>query len=210
MRVSLALATFVTAALYAWNVHAQDEPRMVSFADHPLTLDGIVGAGTPVGALGASLMGNLAAWAAVGAGVGVNSQGPQLAVLTRVRPGVWERPRRALALPVGLSFSAGPYKTPDIDLLFGSMDHSGFEPDKRIAAFDWVYWLQPDVGFELQAGSGFHLLTALGAAIPVGFSGMHCENENGAAADCNTGYIQGPSKPTTLWTLTVALGAAVP
>jgi hypothetical protein len=181
-----------------------------SFSDRLVTLNAMLGFGTPVGLMGGVLELNPVSGLAFGAGAGTNSAGLQLAVLARGRPFVWDRPRRALAITLGVALATGPYRAETFDPLFGSMDHSGLADQRVVHGFEQVYWAQPDVGFELQAKSGFHLVVAQGAALPLGYRGEHCRLAvSNAPTACGSGPVRGTSKPETLWTMTVTLGYAL-
>ena len=189
---------------------APPEVKGFGFSERLATLNAMMGFGTPLGLLGGTLELNPASGLALGAGAGMNAEGLQLAVLARGRPLAWEREKRALALTLGVALATGPYRPFGFDPLFGSLDHSGMADQRVVHLYDRVHWLQPDAGFELQAKSGFHFVVSQGVALPLGYSGEHCELAvSGAAAACSSGPARGATKPDTLWTITVMVGHAL-
>jgi hypothetical protein len=90
----------------------------------------------------------------------------QFAAIVRARPFVWKRAKRALAIEIGTAFSTGPHNPFEIGL--------GESPEHKYR-LNRAYWQQLEVGFELQARTGFHLITALGAAFLLNGDDAECE-----------------------------------
>jgi hypothetical protein len=179
------------------------------FSDHFLTVNAMLGLGTPVGLIGGTIEINPVSRLALGLGAGTNTEGLQLAALVRSRPFAWARPKRALAITLGAALAAGPHRPFDFDPAFGSLDHRSPEERARDVdeAYERVYWLQPDVGFELQAKSGFHLVVSQGVAVPLGHSGHHCDFRlSGERTVCPNAGTPREAQPQAFWTVTVMLG----
>lgn len=169
------------------------------FNDRPLTIDGVVGFGTPVGLIGAALQYDLASWFTVGAGAGTNIAGLQLAALTRFRGELAATPERASAIAFGASFSSGPFgQSPE----WLNVDHSYSE---RYLGVGRMSWVGLDAGIELKRRSGFHLLAAGGLAIPLEPDRGHCEDAStGLRVAC---YDFAPGeKPHVVLAITFMLG----
>lgn len=169
----------------------------VRFSAAVVTVNGEVGFGAPVGLIGGVVEVNPASFIALGAGAGTNDRGLQLAATTRWRIFYWERPKRALAIPVGIGFATGPSAgRMRLELLL--LDTS------RRQSFERVDWLQLDGGFELLNKNGFHLVLSSGVALPIHESGGTCtvKDVDGSESRCDaqTGLLE---------TFTVMLGYAL-
>jgi hypothetical protein len=190
------------------DVYEDPVPRgpVFDFSDRPISVNAMLGFGTPVGLIGGTVEINPLSRLALGVGAGTNTEGLQLALLARARPFAWPREKRALAIRVGAAFSTGPYGPDLTDVMVMGIDHSSPEERAREVddAYERVYWLQPDVGFELQAKSGFHLVIASGVAVPLAYSGHHCTfSQSGVPAACPRAVA-----PQTLPTSMIVLGFA--
>ena len=186
--------------------HEDPAPRgpVFEFSDHLISVNAMLGFGTPVGLIGGTVEINPISPLALGVGAGTNTEGLQLALLARARPFAWAREKRAFAITVGVAFATGPYGPNLSDVMVTGIDHSTPEERAREVdeAYERVYWLQPEVGFELQAKSGFHLVVASGPAYPLAYSGHHCVfSQSGEPAECPR-----ETAPQTLGSATIVLG----
>lgn len=143
------------------------------FADRPLTLDGVLGFGTPVGFAGAAVQYDLVSAVSLGAGVGVDSGKPAYAALARFRPFIWNRPERALALEIGSAFSASHYEGQLADVA-GLAGEGGVTRYTQTYTLDLTYWAQFDIGFEMKSRSGLHIVVAHGFAVPLNAGSGFC------------------------------------
>jgi hypothetical protein len=141
-----------------------------SFTDAPFTVQGRVGFGTIVGLLGIAASYDVANRIALGAGIGANPSGPQLAGFVRLRPFTWENRRtgtlRSLALDVG--FSTGPYSNGVVKTLLPGLDAPA--PTR----WDRINWVQWEIVYEVKAVDGFSFMLGAGQAWPVSYNGRTC------------------------------------
>jgi len=183
-----------------------------AFARRRLALEGHVGFGTPVGALGFVAEYSILPFLGVGAGVGIGS-GPDGgnhfhgALVTRVRP----LRGRTNALVIGAAYSFGGYKRFE---LFIPND----QPSNYFSAQgDWAQWAQADIGWEhrwegcarLTGGTdmncrspvdGLLLRLSLGAAYLLNPNALACY---GAAAEACS------RAPNAIFTFDIAIGYAL-
>jgi hypothetical protein len=161
-----------------------DEKR---FAARPFLLQLRLGSGTIVGPLGITASFTPWSFLSFGAGVGGNSEGPQLGAFAAVRPLSFVSHRHGLLQGVGveLGYSTGAY---DDRFVVPSSD----------AAWDRVHWLEPLAFYELRTLGGFDLLAGMGVAVPLGSSGYRCSDE----AHCSS------SEPSTIVNFSVGVGFA--
>jgi len=142
--------------------------REHSFAARPVMLELRAGISTIVGLLGATASFDPWSRLALGAGIGANTSGVQLAGFARVRPLVFKAKRRLRLHAVGieLAYSTGPFQD--------ALPPSGLGEHTPSAAYDRVHWLQPQITYETRSYHGFNLLAGLGVEIPLASRGYHC------------------------------------
>ena len=178
------------------------------FDDHPLKLNATVGFGTPVGLAGAIVEYSPLPMLAVGAGAGTNIDGLQLAVLGRIRPLYWETPKRVFAIALTAAVAEGPYSSED-DLAAATGDLMGL-PKTHYAWLDHAWWFQPELQFEYETRSRFHLVaTAIGFAFLLNASAAQCKERpmNPGVTYDETG---GCTLDRTIGAFTVELGYSLP
>jgi len=148
--------------------------RERSFAALPVMLELRTGVATIVGLFGATVSFDPWSRLSLGAGLGANTSGMQVAAFARVRPLVFMGKRWARLHAVGLElgYSSGPFKDDSLDL---GADHSGSSGPTY--AYDRVHWLQPQISYETRSYRGFNLLAGIGVEIPLARQGYHCLNE---------------------------------
>ncbi len=134
------------------------------WATRPFMIEGHLGAGTPVGILGAAL--DYSPWPVLGVnlGIGLGVSGPEYAFTSRVRLLRLGR-RTHVALYLGAGVSAGAYSQPtDIDSF--SVDGSQTESASERAHFHWdvAYWTNFEAGVEIRLRSGTSLRPYLGVS----------------------------------------------
>jgi hypothetical protein len=118
--------TELNGAAYSWK-GLTDVVLPEPLRERPLDIEGILGAGTPVGLAGAALV----LWAnrffGVVYGAGAGAQGFQVALGGRVRVTPYRKIRDRAALSFGVGWSHGDVEVPDIDQLspFYGMGHTG-------------------------------------------------------------------------------------
>ena len=180
--------------------HALNAPS--KFSDRPLMIQLRGGIDTLVGLFGLTASYDVHNRLALGAGLGTNAAGLQLAVFARVRPLIWENGRtgtlRALAFEG--SFSTGPTYYRPIDFLLGSGTESGLS-----GTLHWsrVSWIQGEVVYEVRTMSGFSFTVGAGMAVPVDSRGPWCVDE--LKGWCST---NASSSPQVLPTVTGGIGYA--
>ena len=143
------------------------------FDDHPLSVNATFGFGTPVGLAGVVVEYSPLPMLALGLGAGTNIDGLQLAALGRLRPLYWETPERAFAIALTAAVAEGPYSSED-DLAAFTGGLMGL-PNTHYAWLDHALWFQPELQFEYETRSHFHL-----AVTGIGFAFLL----NGGAAQC--------------------------
>jgi hypothetical protein len=179
--------------------------------ENRLAVGSMLGFGTPVGLIGATVMHHVLPQVSYGAGLGTNSVGLQLAILVDFRPFVWERRRAAHALHIGTSVSTGPWQALQLGF-FNALDHSG--PEERALDFRYVsdraYWLQFDLGYSLVTAGGFWLRAAPGVARMLNPDDAHCELiQTGESTPCTGGvHSKGGLPSDPIYTFTVVVGYA--
>jgi len=176
---------------------APARPRPFTFTDRPLTIDAVLGLGTPVGIIGGIVQYDVARWLALGAGAGANIAGLQLAALARLRPFTWERPWGTIGIELGGALSTGAYGGQlDVGPLISDRPP---DPDEQVYSNSWLAWAQADVGFELKTRGGFHLIAAEGLGWPLNASSGHCARQDtGAPVACDPSHLSGGSYPELL------------
>lgn len=197
VRLLLAVAAAATGVAFALHAKADviggvrsdaqrrmDEER---FAARPFVLQLRLGSGTIVGPLGITAAFCPSTFFAFGAGVGGNSQGPQLGAFVAARPLSFVSRRHGLLQGVGIELG---YST-------GAYDDRFIAPSSA-AAWEHVHWLEPLAFYELRTLAGFDLLAGVGVAVPFAASGYHCDD----AAHC------GSSEPTAIVNFSVGVGFA--
>lgn len=167
-----------------------------SFAARPFMLELRTGVATIVGWFGAT--GSFDPWSrlSLGAGLGANTSGLQVAAFARVRPLVFTAKRRARLHAVGLElgYSTGPFSDVPLDL---GADHTG--SSHASYSYDRVHWLQPQITYETRSYHGFNVLAGVGVEVPLATQGYHCLDEKLCAEN----------KIGVLPTFTVGLGWAI-
>jgi hypothetical protein len=165
-------------------VHTKPTGKPFGFADRPLSLNGAMGFGTPVGLAGAILEYSPLPWFAAGAGAGTNFEGLQLAALVRVRPIYWETQKDAFGIGLFAAFAGGPF-TSDDDL--DVADFMGDGHETQFSRLDHALWFQPELQFEWTRSSGFHLVaTGLGFAYLLNGDDQRCvEYKTRAPVQCD-------------------------
>ena len=102
----------VLLAVWPAIAHPETQPAPASvlrFADKPLTLNLVLGLGTPTGEIGATAEYSLTDLLAVGVGVGIGVGGPQLATSGRFRLALYEGPHVAHGFDFVAAFATGRY-----------------------------------------------------------------------------------------------------
>ena len=141
------------------------------FDDRPLSVNVALGFGTPVGLAGLVVEYNPLPELAVGAGVERISKAPSWPPSRGFGRCIGRR--RVFAIALSAALAEGPYSSQDD--FFASLGSLMGPPKARSAWLDHALWFEPELQFEYQARSGFHLvLTGIGAA------GLL----NGASAEC--------------------------
>jgi len=167
-----------------------------SFAARPIMLELRTGVATVVGLFGATASFDPWSRLCLGAGLGANSSGAQLAAFGRVRPLVFMGKRWARLHAVGLElgYSTGPFSNAFIDSRADPSGGSG-----PTYSYDRVHWLQPQITYETRSYRGFNLLAGIGVEIPLATQGYHCLKEE-LCAENEIGVLP---------TFTVGLGWAI-
>jgi len=184
---------------YQLHPHAPESIRRTvreqSFAARPFMLELRGGVSTIVGLLGATASFDPWSRLCLGAGLGGNTSGLQVAAFARLRPLIFMGKRWARLHAVGLElgYSTGPYS----DQTFTS--GAGHSDSSASYSYDRVHWLQPQITYETRSYRGFNLLAGAGAAFPLWSKGYQCL----APSRCDSNQI-GP-----LFTVTVGLGWAM-
>jgi hypothetical protein len=133
---------------------APDVEAISRFTDRPLTINVMMGGGTPVGLAGFTAEYSVFDRLAVGVGAGTSLSGGQAALLVRLRPIVIESEAVAQGIDLSLAFSTGQYTYP-----FYCGDGGCWK--------EQAYWAQGSLDYELSA-SNFHLATGFGVAVLAG------------------------------------------
>jgi hypothetical protein len=124
----------------------------------PLTINLVLGVGTPTGEIGGTAEYSFVDSFAAGVGVGTDPWGMQLAVSGRFRLKMDEGPHVAHAFDFVAAFATGPYS----DLMIG--DLSGNLKER-------AYWVQVGLDYEFLR-AGFHFATGIGLAFLAGTSNV--------------------------------------
>jgi hypothetical protein len=151
----------VMLAVWPSIAHPETQPAPASvlrFADKPLTINLVLGLGTPTGEIGGTAEYSFVDSFAAGVGVGTNPWGTQLAVSGRFRLKKYEGPRVAHAFDFVAAFAMGQYS----DLMIGDLSGNLMER---------AYWVQVDLDYEFLR-SGFHFATGIGLAFLAGTSNV--------------------------------------
>ncbi len=166
------------------------------FTYRPIAIQLRLGIDTLVGLVGAVASYDLENHLAVGAGIGTNVAGLQLAAFARVRPLVWFYHQSTLiALALEGAYSSGPGIDPALSP-YGTSTPTGTLHWQQIG------WLQGELVFELRTHSGFSFTVGIGRAVPVHFQGASCTGDSGWCSD------NANSRFGTLWTQTTGVGYA--
>ena len=189
--------------------HSEPESHArFGFDDRPLTVNATIGFGTPVGLAGAIVEYSPLPMLAIGVGAGTNIEGPQLAVLGRIRPLYWETPKRVFAIALTATVAEGPYSSED-DLAASAGNLMGL-PKTHYATLDHALWFQPELQFEYATRSHFHLaVTAIGFAFLLNANAAQCHERPmnpGVTYDETGGCAMG----RTIGAFTVELGYSLP
>jgi len=182
------------SANYVFHRSAPEEIRRTirerTFAARPFMLEARGGLSTIVGLLGATASYDPWSRLCLGAGLGGNTSGIQLAAFARLRPLVFMGKRWARLHAVGLElgYSNGAFHE------YTAPGAHGGSPSAY--SYDFVHWLQPQITYETRSYRGFNLLAGVGAAIPLASYGYHCLDPS----SCNSNHL-GP-----LLTMTIGLG----
>src|SRR3954468_16428474 len=148
--------------------------RERSFAARPFMLELRTGVSTIVGLFGVTASYDPWSRLCLGAGLGANTSGMQVAAVARLRPLVFvgKRWARLHAVGVELGYSTGPFSDYHPDL---GTDHTG--SPTTTYSYDRVHWLQPQIAYETRSYRGFNLLAGIGVAIPLLTQGYRCLDE---------------------------------
>jgi hypothetical protein len=174
--------------------------RNVTFDERPYAAHAIIGFGSPIGMLGVDIEYNVLDRLALGVGAGTGGSRFETALLSRVRPFIFEEPKRAQAIAVGI---AGCFAT--------SATYPGFTPfdesrgAKVGADIKPAYWVHADVGYELRVRNGFSMFVSVGLAYLINQSDAICYRAAGCADDRT--LAPGTVLPP-IFTLSVGLGVA--
>jgi len=175
--------------------HSQHSARENSFASRPVMFELRSGLSTIVGLFGGTVSFDPWSRLSLGAGLGTNTSGLQLAGFVRVRPLVFtaQRTARLHAVGVELGYSVGPFSDYRIPTGMGSG-----EPISSYS-YERVQWLQPQLSYETRSYHGFNLLAGVGVAIPIEWHGYRCSDARG----CSSNRVGG------LPTATIGIGWAI-
>jgi hypothetical protein len=178
-----------------------DRPaRNVTFDERPYAAHGILGFGSPIGMVGADFEYNILDRLALGVGVGTGGNRFETALLARVRPFIFEEPKRAQAITLGF---AGCFATRATYPGLTPFDESrGAHVDADIKP---AYWIHAEVGYELRVRNGFSMFVNLGLAYLINQSDAICHRGAGCADDRT--LAPGTLLPP-IFTLSVGLGLA--
>jgi len=129
---------------------------------------------TIVGLVGATVSFDPWSRLSLGAGLGANTSGVQLAAFARARPLVFvaKRTARLHAVGVELGYSVGPFSDYRVPTGMGS------EEPVSTFSYERVQWLQPQLTYETRSYHGFNLLAGVGVAIPIEWHGYQCLDPN--------------------------------
>jgi hypothetical protein len=182
--------------------HSEPGLPPFGFDDRPLSVNGVLGFGTPIGLAGAVVEYSPFARFAVGAGAGTNAVGPQATAFVRLRPVLWEKPERVFAISFEAAFSGGKYASE------WSMFHAvPLEDPGTTFEVDPALWIIGEAQFEYESRSGFHLvLTGQGWAHLLNQGAARCRDSTGVATRCSERLPQGGDLPE----FRVEVGYALP
>lgn len=170
----------------------EDTRASSTFDVRRLAIEGHIGFGTPVGAIGGIVEYAPVPIFGLGVGAGAGS-GPSDgnhfhgALVARLRP--LRGPKDALV--IGLAYSAGGYQRFHLNFGEGS--------DSSVGRADWAHWAQADLGWERRSPKGFLIRLSLGGAAMLNPADLRCPGFS--ASSCG-------SHSETLVTFDVTLGYA--
>jgi hypothetical protein len=179
-------------------------PPKVTFDERRFAVHGIVGFGSPVGTLGADFEYNPLSRVALGVGAGTGGDRFEMAVVTRLRPVMFERPKRAQAITLGVAGSwASRMSYPGFS---PSLDGSASRVPPIHADIEPAYWIHTDVGYELRVRNGFSMFVSLGLAWLINQGDATCQS--GGPGCSNNGTLAAGIVLPPIATLSVGLGFA--
>jgi hypothetical protein len=141
--------------------HSGSPPSVASTGARPLTLEGIIGLGTPIGTAGVLLDVALGERWSVAAGAGLGGGGPQVAVMSRLRAAGHPT---GPALVIGAGVSGGPYQEFTIDA-----DHSDLK------TWTPALWANGELGFRYSTRSVVFRVS-LGTGQVLNVNHFECKN----------------------------------
>jgi hypothetical protein len=174
--------------------------RNVTFDERPYAAHAILGIGSPVGLLGVDFEYNVVDRLALGVGAGTGGDRFETALLARVRPFIFEEPKRAQAITVGLAGCLATRAT--YPGLTPFEESRGAHVD---AAIKPAYWVHADIGYELRVRNGFSMFVIVGLAYLINQIDAVCYRGPGCTNDQT--LAPGTVLPPIL-TLSVGLGVA--
>jgi hypothetical protein len=168
------VACFAFAFAFAFPAPARAEERAPSFVDRPLVLEGVLGLGTPVGAIGAVARLTPLPWVSFGVGGGLSPSGKEYAVLVLGRIPISTRSGLRVGVDVGGAYSAGgTYSVnPNPGCPIEDCRAEWTQPSYSLGN---AHWLNLDVGMEVQFPSGFSLRAFAGIAKLANPGAARCE-----------------------------------
>src|SRR5262249_21357038 len=149
---------FLLALASGARAYAQ-EPDV--FAQHHVTIAGVVGIGTPVGEVGAELTVAPLPWVELSGAMGTNLFGPQVAFTGRLRVPLYRR----WAVTMGGGWSEGAYGH---DPILGCITGPPCAPDWH----GTIQWANVEGGFEFQHQRGFTVRIFGGMGYPLNPDGL--------------------------------------
>jgi len=170
-----------------------EAPAQSTFDVRRLAIEGHLGFGTPVGAIGGIVEYAPVPVLGLGAGIGYGS-GPSNgnhfhgALVARLRP--LRGAQNALVL--GLAYSAGGYARFVLNL--------GEGPGDQARTAEWAHWAQVDLGWERRTPKGFLIRLSLGGAVMLNPGDLRCP---GSSSTSSCGFDS-----QNLLTMDLALGGA--
>jgi hypothetical protein len=154
------------------------QPPVDRWRARPLVLEGHVGAGTPLGVMGAAVDYSPSRWFAGGVGIGGGTAGPQAAAMARFRIPLSE----GLGLGLGGGLSGGNYEWTEGGVFQMFIDTPATKTWKP------AYWANADLSIEGRLEGGFSIRGYLGRGALLNGDDGQCKGEGSELRHCLTAH----------------------